>query len=63
MVFILWFINMLYHVDWFVDVKPSFHSWNESRLVMVYNPFNILLNLVCYYFFITFLSLFFEEII
>ena len=32
------------------DVEPSLNSWNKSHLIMVYDPFNVLLNLVCWYF-------------
>ena len=42
-IFILHFVNVVYHIDWFVDVKPSLHPWIISHLIMVYNPFTILL--------------------
>ena len=29
------------------DVESSFHPWNKSHLIMMYNPFNVLLNFVC----------------
>ena len=32
------FINMEYYFDWFLEVKPTLHSWDKSLLVMVYNP-------------------------
>ena len=47
MVFILYFVNVVYHTDWFVDIEPSLHPWNKSHLIMVYDPFNVLLNLIC----------------
>ena len=31
-------------------VTPNSHSWDKSHLVMMYNPFYMLLNSVCYYF-------------
>ena len=40
---------MLY-TDLFSSVEPTFHSWDESHSVMVYDPFDMLLDLVCYYF-------------
>ena len=43
MVFILKFVNVVYHIDWFVDIK-SLHPWDKSPLIMVYDPFNILLD-------------------
>jgi len=37
MVFVLQFIDMMYHIDWFVDIEKSLHSWDESHLIMVYD--------------------------
>lgn len=42
----MWFIIL---VD-FLNVEPPLPSWDKSRLVMVCNPFNTLLDLVCYNF-------------
>ena len=39
--FILHFVNVVYHADWFMDAKPSLHLWSESHLIMVYNPFTV----------------------
>ena len=47
MVFILEFVSVVYCIDWFVGIEPSLHSWDKSHLIMVYGPFNVLLNLVC----------------
>ena len=41
---------MVDDVDGFSNVVPSLHPWNESHLVMVYDPFDIQLNSVCKYF-------------
>ena len=30
--------------------ESSLHTWNKSHLIMVYGPFNMLLNSVCWYF-------------
>ena len=46
MVFMLHFL-MHYQTILFVDVEPSLHPWNELYLIMVYDPFNVLLNSVC----------------
>ena len=43
MMFILCCINVVYHVDWFVDIKSSLHPWNKSPLIVVNNLFNVLL--------------------
>ena len=47
MVFILQFVNVVYHFDWFVNIEPSLHPWDKSYFIMVYDPFNVLLNSVC----------------
>ena len=43
MVLVLSFTNVLYHIDLFADVEPTLQPRNKSLLVMVNNPFNILL--------------------
>ena len=45
--FIFQFVNVVYHIDWFVDIKESLHSWDKDHLVMVYDFFNMLLDSVC----------------
>ena len=40
----------LYHIDWFVDIAPSLCIWNYSYLILVCDPFTVLLNLLCWYF-------------
>ena len=46
--FILQFVNMVCYTDWFVDTEKSLHPWDKFRLIMVYDPFNGMLDLVCY---------------
>ena len=36
-VFILCFVNVVYHIDWFVDIEPSLHPWNKSHLITVWS--------------------------
>ena len=31
-------------------IEDSLHPWDKSHLIMVYDPFNVLLNLDCQYF-------------
>ena len=31
-------------------IEPSLHPWDKSQLIMVYDPLNVLLDLVCLYF-------------
>lgn len=39
---------MVYHIDWSLYVDISFHFTDKSQQIMVYDPFNVLLNfLVC----------------
>ena len=47
MVFLLQFVNMVYHIDWFVHVEESLHSWDKPHLIMVSDSFNVLLDSVC----------------
>ena len=34
-------------IDWFAETEILFHLWEKSHLIMVYDPFNELLNLFC----------------
>ena len=45
MAFIFQFVNVVYHIDWFVDIKESLHPWDKAHLVVIF--FNTLLNFVC----------------
>ena len=47
MIFILQFVNVLYHIDQFVDTRPSLPTWDKSHLIMVYDPLNVLLDSDC----------------
>jgi hypothetical protein len=42
---------------WFAYIEPSFLPWNETNLIMVYDPFNVLMDSVCKYFLVNFLSI------
>ena len=37
MCFILQFVNMVYHIDWFEYIEESLHAWDKSQLIMVYD--------------------------
>ena len=41
-IFIFPFVNVVYHIDWFVDSEESVHPWDKAHLVMVYDRFNML---------------------
>ena len=47
MVFILQFVNMVYHIDWYAYIEEPLHPWDKSHLIMAYDPFNVLLDSVC----------------
>ena len=46
-VFILQFVNVMYHIDWFMGIEKPLHPWDKYHLIMMYDPFNILLDLDC----------------
>ena len=48
--FLFQFVNIVYHLDCFVSTEPSLIPWGKSYLIMLYDPFNALLDLVCWYF-------------
>ena len=41
MIFILHFINVVYHIDLFVGIEKSMHLCSKSLLIMVYDLFNM----------------------
>ena len=44
--FILHLVNVVHHVYWFVYIEPSLPPRDKFHLIMVYDPFKMLLNLV-----------------
>ena len=46
MVFILHFVNMVFHIDWFLDIKEFLHPWDRSHSIVVYDPYSVLLDSV-----------------
>ena len=47
MVFIFQFATMVYHIDCFAYTEESLYPWNKSKLIMVYELLDVLLNSVC----------------
>ena len=47
MVFIFKFVKMVLHMDWFVYIEDSLHPWVKYHLIIVDDPFNVLLDSVC----------------
>ena len=37
-------VNMVYHMDWFTYVEKFFHPLDKPKWIMVYDPFNVLLD-------------------
>ena len=50
MVFLLRFVNVVYHTDGFADIEELLHPWDKSHLIMMYNHFNVLLDAFWSYF-------------
>ena len=46
-IFIPHSVNVIYRIYLFGCIEPSLHPRIEFHLNMVYNPFNVLLNVVC----------------
>ena len=46
LVFVFSFVDVVYDIN-FVYVEPSMKSWDLSDLVVVYDPFYALMDLVC----------------
>ena len=46
MVFILQFVNMVYHIDWSAYIEKSLHPWDKSHMIMIYDSSNVLLDSV-----------------
>ena len=47
MIFIFQFVNMVYHIDWFADIEKFLHPWDKALLIIMYDPFYMLLDSVC----------------
>ena len=45
--FIFQFVNVVYHIDRFVNIEESLQPWDKAHLVKMYDLFNILLDSVC----------------
>ena len=50
MVFVFHYVNMVYHTHWIAYAETFLHPRDTSHLIMIYGPFNVLLNLVWQYF-------------
>ena len=47
MVFIFQFVNVVYHIDYFVDIEEFLHPLDKAHLVMMYDLINMLVDSVC----------------
>ena len=62
MVFIFQFVNVVYYIDWFADIEESLHPWDKAHLVMAYDLFNVLLDLIARILLRIFASMFISDI-
>ena len=46
MSFILHFVHMVYHIDWFANVEPLLHPWTRFHFIIVCDPFYVLICLL-----------------
>ena len=46
MVCILQFVNVVYRTDGFRDIEERLHPWDKPHLILMCNPFNVLLDAV-----------------
>lgn len=60
--FILPPFNVLYYTNWFACVEPPLDTRSKSHVVVMYDPFNVLLNLVCNILLRIFASAFIQDI-
>jgi hypothetical protein len=51
-VFVFASIDVQYYTYRFVNVEPPLYSWDEANLVVVNDLSDVLLDLVCHYFFL-----------
>ena len=47
MAFIFQFVNMVYYIDWFVDIEEFLYPWDKAHLLMIYGLLNVLLESDC----------------
>jgi len=47
MIFIIQFVNVIYHIDWLADIEEYLHPWDKAHLIKAYNPFHAFLDSVC----------------
>ena len=47
MVSIIQCVNVMYHIGLFADTEKSSYPWDKSHLIIVCDPFNVLLESVC----------------
>ena len=52
------FVDAICHTDWVLDTEMYLHLWDKSYLIMVYDPFTVLLDSDFQYFFWGFLHLY-----
>ena len=38
-------VNVVYYIDWFVDIEESLHPWDKAHLVLFLTQLNLLVQL------------------
>ena len=62
MVFLLQSVNTVYHIDSFVYIEESLHPWDKPHLIMVYDPFKVVLNFFANILLSIFVAMFIKDI-
>jgi len=44
MIFICQFVNVMYYINWFMEIEKSLLPWAKSHLIMRYTSFNVCWN-------------------
>ena len=60
--FIFHFVNVVYHIDWLAYIEESLHPWNKPNVTMVYELFDVLLNIFAKILLRIFASMFISDI-
>ena len=48
--FIFQIVNIVYYIDSFAHTEDSLHTWDKAHLIMMYDPYNVFFDYLCYSF-------------
>ena len=43
-------VDLMNYINWFLNVEPALHTWDNPHLVIMYTSFHTVLNWICSYF-------------